>query len=700
MYVRVVSKKSPEKLLGLEDANLSLTNSQSTSKSSRKATLELNFFLKLGRESSSLFDFEEVINNNHNNQGPPPAGPPPPQNNNAPPPVATDLGFRRYMIQQVQNSYQFYGLPGDDANRHIDTFLEITQYMKQNGVSDDALRLSLFPYTLTHHAIAWYDRLPRNSRRYDEEIYLEKFSSFDASTPLNEICSAMLLKKLREKVRDLGKFLIPCDFSELEECLALADLGVSINLMPLSVWKKLSLSELTPTRMTLELAYRSVSISVGVAEDVFVKVKKFYFLADFVVVDYDVDPRVPLILGRPFLRTPFVGPPMKNEDLKQVDVTMTKPSIEEPPKLELKDLPSHLEYEFLEGTNKLAVIIYKELKDEEKVALLKDDFKPAVPHQRRVNLKIHEVIKKEVIKLLDAGLIYPISDSLWVSLVHCVPKKGGMTVVENEDNKLIPTRAKVDVIAKLLHSTFVKETPFIFSKEFIEAFNILKKKLTEAPILVAPDWDLPFEIMCDASDYAIGAVLGQRAENLVVDHLSRLENPHEGDLKKKEINENFLLEILGSISFSGDSSTTWFADIANYHAGNFVVKGMSSQQKKKFFTDVKHYFWDDPYLFKICADQMIRRCVHGQEAVDILTACHNGPTGGHHGVSYTAKKVFDFGFHWPTIYRDAYNMVKSCDSCQRQGKISQKYKMPQNAIQVCEIFDMWGIDFMGPFSSS
>ncbi|GKC95455.1 reverse transcriptase domain-containing protein, partial [Tanacetum coccineum] len=227
----------------------------------------------------------------------------------------------------------------------------------------------------------------------------------------------------------------------------------------------------------------------------------------------------------------------------------------------------------------------------------------AVQHQRRVNPKIHEVIKKEVIKLLDARLIYPIFDSPWVSPVHCVPKKGGMTIVENEDNELIPTRievdkSKVDVIAKLPHSTSVKgvqsflghagfyhrfiqefskiarpmnhllekETPFIFLKECIEAFNILKKKLTEAPILVFPDWDLPFEIMCDASDYAVGAVMGQRktkhfqpihyakfdviirdkkgAENLAADHLSRLENPHQGDLEKKEINESFPLETL------------------------------------------------------------------------------------------------------------------------------------------------------------
>nr|GEW60424.1 retrovirus-related Pol polyprotein from transposon 412 family [Tanacetum cinerariifolium] len=127
---------------------------------------------------------------------------------------------------------------------------------------------------------------------------------------------------------------------------------------------------------------------------------------------------------------------------------------------------------------------------------------------------------------------------------------------------------------------------------------------------------------------------------------------------------------------------------------------MSSQQKNKFFKDVKHNFWDDPFLFKIYADQVIRRCVQDQEAIDILKACHYGPTGGHHGPNYTANKVFDLGFYWPTIYRDAQDLVKNCDVCQRQGKISQRDEMLQNSIQVCKIFDVWGIDFMGPFLSS
>ncbi|GKF59165.1 reverse transcriptase domain-containing protein, partial [Tanacetum coccineum] len=156
------------------------------------------------------------------------------------------------------------------------------------------------------------------------------------------------------------------------------------------------------------------------------------------------------------------------------------------------------------------------------------------------------------------------------------------------------------------------------------------------------------------------------AENYAADHLSRLENPYENvfDPKEitetfplenpyenvfdpKEITETFPLETL-SVLTSKDQSTSWFANFANYHAGNFLIKGMSTQQKRKFFKDIKHYFWDDPYLFRTCADQTIRRCVFGQEAFEILKACHSGPTGGHYGANFTAKKIFDAGFYWPT----------------------------------------------------
>ncbi|GJT52179.1 uncharacterized mitochondrial protein-like protein [Tanacetum coccineum] len=264
---------------------------------------------------------------------------------------------------------------------------------------------------------------------------------------------------------------------------------------------------------------------------------------------------------------------------------------------------------------------------------------------------------------------------------HFMAKEGIILGHKILKSRIEVDRAKVDVIAKLPPPDFPsKESDFskrlrLFSRPSVERhLRPLKKKLTETLKLVAPDWDLPFEIMCDASNFAVGAVPGQQfdvinrdkkgAENVAADHLSRLENPDQSDPEKKEITETFSFETLRMVTFRSDANTPWFADIANYHAGNFILKGMSSHQKKKFFKDVKHYFWDDPYLFRICADQVIRRCVYGQEAVDILTACHNGPTGGHH------------------------------------GKISQRDEMPQNAIQVCEIFDIWGIDFMGPFPSS
>ncbi|GJR09333.1 reverse transcriptase domain-containing protein [Tanacetum coccineum] len=411
----------------------------------------------------------------------------------------------------------------------------------------------------------------------------EKLSEM-ARTPLNENCSAVILNKLPKKLGDPGRFLIPCEFSGINACNALADLGASINLMPYSVWKNLSLPELTPTCMTLELADRLISEPIGIAEDVYVTVGKFQFLADFVVVDFEPDPRVPLILGRSFLMTsralidvyegeitlrvgreaitfnldqtsrytanynhmtanridvidmaceeysqevlggfiqtcdfllfeeadsflaieddptspkvdptyydpdgdillleailnsdPSPPPPNQGtyfpETRKDLKICEANSSVNEPPEVELKDLPPHLEYAFLEGDDKLPVIIAKDLKNEEKAALIEvlkshkraiawklsdikginpefcthkilmeEDYEPTVQHQRRVNPKIHDVIKKEVEKLLDAGLIYPISDSPWVSPVHCVPKKGGMTVVKNDENDLIPTR--------------------------------------------------------------------------------------------------------------------------------------------------------------------------------------------------------------------------------------------------------------------
>nr|GEU64857.1 reverse transcriptase domain-containing protein [Tanacetum cinerariifolium] len=552
--------------------------------------------------------------------------------------------------------------------------------------------------------------------------------------PLNENCLAMLLKKLPKKLGDPDKFLIPCDFPGIDVCHALADLGASINLMPLSIWKKLSLPELTPTQMTLELVDRSITRPKGVVEDVFVKVGKFHFPTDFVVVDFEADPRVPLILGRSFLRTchfidiaceefvqdvldfkynskssnptlisnpsffeetksdfckepivksssptltpfgesdffleeiedfikdesiptgikdsfydpegdilylkkllnddPSQLPPM---DLKQAEETKAKSSIEEPPELELKELSSHLKYAFLEETDKLPKI--SDIKGIDPrfcthKILMEEDYKPAVQSQRRVNPKIHDVIKKEVIKLFDAGMIYPISDSTWRKTKHFQPiHYASKTMTEAQIHYTTTEKEMLAVVY-----AFEKFRPYlVLSKSIVYTDHSALKYLLSKQN--AKSRLLRWVLLLQEFDITIRDKKG--SENLAADHLSRLENPHKDVLENKDINENFPLETLGNLS---SGSTSWFADIANFHAGNFIKKGLTSQQKKKFFKDVKHYFWDDPYLFRICADQIIRR----------------------------------------------------------QGKFSQRDEMPQNAIQACEIFDVWGIDFMGPFLS-
>nr|GEW52890.1 reverse transcriptase domain-containing protein [Tanacetum cinerariifolium] len=668
-------------------------------------------------------------------------------------------------------------------------------------------------------------------------------------------------KKLPEKLGDPGKFLIPCDFLRMDVWHALADLDVSINLMPLSIWKNISLPDLTPTRMTLELEDISITLPKGVTKDVFVKVGRFHFLTDFVVVDFEADPRVPLILGSnssdgsptstfepilsyysPFLNLfegsdfileeidaylkdesilpkidhtvcdperdiylierllnddPFQLPLM---DLKQREVVKAKSSIEEPPQLELKELPSHLEYAYLEGVDKLPLIIAKDLKVDEKEALLK--CLKLIKGKLLGKSSTSRVIKKEVIKLLDVRKIYSISDSPWLRPIHCVPKKGGITVVENKNNELIPTRLVtwwrvcidyrklndatrkdhfllpfMDQMLERLggnefycflygfsgyiqittnppdqekttftcpYGTFsyrimpfglcnapgtfqrcmmeifhdiIEKTMEVFMDDFsvyrdsfsscvshldtmlqsktmtkaqvhytmtekemltvVYAFEKFRSYLVLSKSIVYTDHSALKYLLSkqDAKPRLIRWVLllqefdiiicdKKGTENLAADHLSRLENPHKNVFENKDINENFPLETLGKIS---SKSTPWFADLANFHAGNFIVKGMSY--------------------------------VHGQEGFDILKACHEGPTGGHHGANFTAMKVFNVSFFWPTFYKDAHDLVKSCDSCQRQGKFSQRDEMSQNVIQVCELFDVWGIDFMGPFAT-
>nr|GEV50019.1 reverse transcriptase domain-containing protein [Tanacetum cinerariifolium] len=308
--------------------------------------------------------------------------------------------------------------------------------------------------------------------------------------------------------------------NRMAECLALADLGASINLMPYSVWKRLSLLDLTPTCMTLELAGRLISHPVGVAEDVYIKdVLGFsdtissgnptpyhdpivsvtsstltpFENSDFLLEEVDallaikdkptsskfqqpyLDPKRDILLLEAFLNDDPSSPPLNQinylpevrKELKICEAKTKKSSVDEPPAVKLKALPPYLEYAFLEGYDKLPIIITKDLSVEEKTALIT----VLKSHKRAIAWKLFDI--KEVIKLLDAGLIYPISDSPWVSPVHCVPKKGGFTVVENEDNELILTRLvtgwRVCIDYRKLNETTPKDHfPLPFMDQMLE----------------------------------------------------------------------------------------------------------------------------------------------------------------------------------------------------------------------------------------
>nr|GEY40496.1 reverse transcriptase domain-containing protein [Tanacetum cinerariifolium] len=304
--------------------------------------------------------------------------------------------------------------------------------------------------------------IPYPSRRNDErnqekaKDQIEKFYQIfkDMSFEISFTDALILMPKFSLTLKALIG-----NKEKMVECLALADLGASINLMPYSVWKKLSLPELTPTYMTLELADRSISQPVRVAEDV-------YVLADFVVVDSDADPRVPLILKRSFLKTERALIDVFKKVRKELKICKAKPDksvVDEPPAVELKVLPPHIEYAFLEGDDKLPVIIAKDLSVEEKAALIMvlkcEDTNPCLNWE-----KSHFMVKEGIV------------------LGHKISEKG----IEVD-------KAKVDVISKLPHPTSVKG---------------IRSFLGHAAL----DWDMPFELMCDASDFAIGAVLGQRRD--------------------------------------------------------------------------------------------------------------------------------------------------------------------------------------------
>ncbi|RVW94338.1 Transposon Ty3-I Gag-Pol polyprotein [Vitis vinifera] len=623
------------------------------------------------------------------------------------------------------------------------------------------------------------------------------------------------------------------------------------------------------------------------------------------------EPSDVLAIMSPWRRREEILPLFNQEDSQGV-------AVEDPPKLILKPLPVELKYAYLEDDEKCPVVVSSTLTSDQEDSLLgvlrkckkaigwqisdlkgisplvcthhiymEDDAKPVRQPQRRLNPHMQEVVRSEVLKLLQAGIIYPISDSLWVSPTQVVPKKAGITVIQNEKGEEVSTRptsgwrvcidyrrrmpfglcnapatfqrcmlsifsdmverimevfmdditvygssyeeclmhleavlhrciekdlvlnwekchfmvqkgivlghiiskngievdkAKVELIVKLppptnvkgirqflghvgfyrrfikdfskiskpLCELLVKDAKFVWDEKCQRSFEELKQFLTTAPIVRAPNWKLPFEVMCDSSDLAMGAVLGQRedgkpyfraylvgssivvftdhsalkylltkqdakarlirwilllqefnlqirdkkgVENVVADHLSRLVIAH--DSHGLPINDDFPEESLMSVDLA-----PWYSHIANFLVTGEVPSEWSAQDKRHFLAKIHAYYWEEPFLFKYCADQIIRKCVPEQEQSGILSHCHDSACGGHFASQKTAMKVIQSGFWWPSLFKDAHSMCKACDRCQRLGKLTRRNMMPLNPILIVDIFDVWGIDFMGPFPMS
>nr|GEZ11795.1 reverse transcriptase domain-containing protein [Tanacetum cinerariifolium] len=490
----------------------------------------------------------------------------------------------------------------------------------------------------------------------------EKLSEM-ARTKMNEHCSAVILNKLSRKLGDPGKFLIPCEFSGMDECLALADLD------------------------------RLVSKPIGMAKDVSFKVGVFDFPADFVVVDFEPDPRVPLILGRCFL---------KNSQAL-IDVHKGELTLRIRNEAITYNLDQTVRYSanYNQMTANKIDVVESACEEYSQEVLgfsnVTDSGTPTPQNDPIISatsptLTLFGDSDFLLFKEADAFLVLEDdTDSPKINPFYYDPE-GDILLLEailnsepsppppNQEQNLPSFKEELKAYeAQTIKSSVdepseveLKDLPLHLEYVFLEGDNklpvIIAKELRNAKARLLRWVLLPQE-------YNFQVLDTKGEENLAADHLSRLENPYENMLDPKEINEKFPLETLSMVTFRGDSNAPWLQTLQ-----------ITMQ--------------DDPFLFKICADQVIRRCVHGKEALDILEAYHNGPTGGHHCANLTAKKIFDADFFWPTIYKDAHEFVKNCDSYQRQGKISQRDEMPQNSIQTCEIFDVWGIDFMGPFPSS
>ncbi|GJZ38859.1 DNA-directed DNA polymerase [Tanacetum coccineum] len=492
---------------------------------------------------------------------------------------------------------------------------------------------------------------------------------------MNERCSTILLNKLPSKEKDIGSFTIPYDIGQLHINNDLADLGASISLMPYTMYEKLVLGEPKATRMRLELADRSIQYPRGIIETVLIKVDKFVLPIDFVILDMPEDSRVPIILGRPFLATARamidifnkkitlrVG---DNEVIFDVDQSIKRPTTEDDECYGIDDLDDTINVEaqkllaneepdlFLSRGLEKSIdqsdqegcepVKYKPDKDFDSDELIRRIASINTPYPFVQETAKPMKVEREHLYLASANEIdekKPVSYS--VNPIHVVPKKGGMNVVLNDNNKLIPSRTvtgwRVCIDYRKLNDATRKDhfpLPFI---DQMMPFGLCNAPATFKRCMTAIFHDMVEDFMeVFMDDFSVFG-----AENLAADHFSRLENPDLGTFTEEEIADEFPDEHLMVLKIELNNDEPWYAD----------------------------------YAFKLCQDNIMRRCVSGTEIFEILAHFHSGPTSGHHSASVIGRKVYESGFFWPSIYKDAKDYVMRCDACQRSRNISSRSEMP------------------------
>nr|GEW36690.1 reverse transcriptase domain-containing protein [Tanacetum cinerariifolium] len=493
----------------------------------------------------------------------------------------------------------------------------------------------------------------------------------------------------------------------IDVCHALADLRASINLMPLLIWKKLSLPELTPTRMTLELADRSITHPKGVPKDVFVKVGKFHFPADFVVVDFKADPRVPLILGRSFLRIGRALIDVYGEEITlrvndecvtfNLNQTMIYSSTYDDNSVNRVDVIDIACEEFVQDVldfqhnpkSSNPTLVYDSSISESdscKVPIVKSSSPKLTPFGE------NDFFLEEVKDFLnDESIPTGIENSLYD------PEEAEETKAKSsiEEPPELELKELTSHLEKVNGATRKDYFPLPFMDQMLE-------RLARNEFYCFLDgFSGYFQIPIDPQDQEKATFTSPYRTFAYRRMLFGLCNA-PGTFQREGI-------VLGhKISKSGIEDDRAKVDVIAKLPHPTTVKGVRSflghAECVNAFDTLKKKLTEAPILvvpdwnlpFELMCDAsdfaigaIIRPCVHGKESFYILKACHERPTGGHHGANLTVKKVFDAGFFWPSIYRDAHDMIKTCDTCQWQGKISQRDEMPQNTIQVFDYLSKW-----------